>query len=58
MAKKQTKAIKKIENAVRKAVKRGVTEGAVEKAVSQGIAESNKKKSAASVKELRPAKSA
>ena len=48
MAKKQTKAVRKIEKAVRKAVKKGVTEGAVEKAVSQGMAKGAKKKPAAS----------
>jgi hypothetical protein len=42
--KDKKKAAKKIENAVRKAVKRGLSEVAVEKAVSLGMADGTKKK--------------
>ena len=38
------KAVRKIEEAARKAVKKGLTPGAVEKAVSQGMANGAKKK--------------
>ena len=38
------KAARKIEKAVRKAAKKGLTPGAVEKAVSQGMANGAKKK--------------
>jgi hypothetical protein len=60
MARKQTKAVRKIEKVVRKAVKKGVNEGAVEEAVSRGMmAKGTKKKPAATVKaDLRAVKTA